>query len=282
MTRLPPSAMAPIPPSAVAPTHRAAYSDRTCALMAALCELAYEPPELRAARLGGSGFRLAGQGERFFLAIAAELAVLAFRGSADLSDWEINLDAVRVPMPGRPGVEVHAGFLARYQEVGAAAQAAVLTRVGPKLPLYVTGHSAGGALAQLAAAALDPDRLAACYTFGSPRVATASFDSVIAKVPHYRVVNDWDLVPGVPAPWWRGYEHVGDPRLLEPAYDVVLRRDRGPLARLLVDLWALGAGIGRNRFACVSDHMIWRYRERLDAIAAAANLRELAACRPAH
>ena len=56
------------------------------------------------------------------------------------------------------------------------------------LGLYVTGHSLGGALAQRATAALDRDTLAACYTFGSPRVATLAFDR-LDKAPHYRVVN---------------------------------------------------------------------------------------------
>jgi predicted lipase len=57
--------------------------------------------------------------------------------------------------------------------------------------------------------------LAACYTFGSPRVGTGDFDRQV-KCPHYRVINNWDLVPSVPLPWFRGYRHTGDPRLLTP------------------------------------------------------------------
>src|SRR5258708_6267162 len=80
---------------------------------------------------------------------------------------------------------------------------------------YIPGHARGGPLAQIASAALARDNLAACYTFGSPRVGTADFDREV-KCPHYRLVNDWDVVPGAPPPWFTGYRHTGDPRLLTP------------------------------------------------------------------
>ena len=73
-----------------------------------------------------------------------------------------------------------------------------LAKVPPDLGIYITGHSLGGALAQISAAALSKnDNVAACYTFGSPRVATLRFDTEV-KCPHYRVIDNWDLVPGVP------------------------------------------------------------------------------------
>ena len=71
---------------------------------------------------------------------------------------------------------------------------------------YITGHSLGGALAQIASAALNRDNLAACYTFGSPPVGTAGLDEQV-KCPHYRVINNWDLVPGLPLGFFRGYRH---------------------------------------------------------------------------
>ena len=84
-------------------------------------------------------------------------------------------------------------------------------KVAATLGFYITGHSLGGALAQIAAAALDRDNLAACYTFGSPRVGTAGFDEQV-KCPHYRVINNWDLIPGLPLAFFRGYRHNGESR----------------------------------------------------------------------
>jgi hypothetical protein len=48
-----------------------------------------------------------------------------------------------------------------------------------------------------------------------------------------------------------------------------LRRDRGVLARLIVDLWAIGAGLLSRKFLIIEDHMIWNYRGQLEAIAEA-------------
>ena len=66
----------------------------------------------------------------------------------------------------------------------------------PSVPIYFIGHSLGGALAQIATAKFGSDRVAACYTFGSPRVGSAFFDLWV-KPPSYRVVNYADLVPQI-------------------------------------------------------------------------------------
>ena len=276
------------------PTWRAAYSDRTCALMAAFCQLAYvpfeqvqPPPSPRApklekpggradltARLEAGGFTLIEvfnkDDTQAFLAVSGEFAVLAFRGTTDFTDWVTNLNALKTPLPGVAGVSVHRGFLGAYDCCADGILRAVNGHVPPDLGLYVTGHSLGGALAQIASAALERDNIAACYTFGSPRVGTSNFDRQV-KCPHYRVVNNWDIVPGVPPPWFTGYRHTGDPRLLTPgsAGREALRRDRTGVSRFAVDVYALAAGLISRRFLVVDDHMIWNYRIQLEAIAAA-------------
>lgn len=60
---------------------------------------------------------------------------------------------------------------------------------------------------------LSGDEIAACYTFGSPRVGDRSFDGYV-KPPHYRVVNPFDAVPLVPFRFMR-YSHGGDPRYIK-------------------------------------------------------------------
>ena len=181
--------------------------------------------------LASGGVILRAQTTRAYLAPSPAFAFLVFRGTDCLADWGVDLSAERAQMPGAPaGVHVRSGFLRAFRADQAAIHQAVATYVAPGVGLYVTGHSSGGALAQLAAAALDGYSLAACYTFGSPRVATLAFDRLV-KAPHYRVVNGWDLVPGVPEPWIRGHRHTGDPRLLTGDGQEAYRRDRSPLAR---------------------------------------------------
>ncbi len=203
-----------------------------------------------------------------FLAVnAAEFAVLAFRGTANREDWRIDLNAITVPMDGFPGVRVHKGFWETFLAQRDQIKAAVDRYVSNDLGLYITGHSLGGALAQIASAVLERDNLAACYTYGSPRVATMRFD-VDVKCPNYRLINHWDLVPGVPLPVIMGYYHAGDARLLARDPTVLFRRDHWVPFWLWAQLRAVvGWGITHRLFN-IANHMIWNYLSQLKVIAA--------------
>ncbi|MDB5476594.1 MAG: lipase family protein [Phenylobacterium sp.] len=274
--------------AASAPTWRAAYSDRTAHLMALLSQFAYLPfentpqitsqaprPEKKGGRDAldrrlGPDFKLVAVFNRddtqAYLAVSADFAVLAFRGTSSLGDWVTNLRAKRVPLKGAPvEVLVHEGFLSAFECCRAEIEAAVDKYVPADLGLYITGHSLGGALAQIASAALERDNLAACYTYGSPRVGTADFDRQV-KCPHYRLINRSDLVPGVPPPSLGGYRHTGDPRLIKKG-PVLLRRDRWPPALIALDLWALLVVLPLGRLFVIDDHMIWNYAAALKTIA---------------
>lgn len=271
------------------PTWRAAYSDRTAAMMAAFSQLAYVPfqdlppqggirPEKDGGReelaqhLASGGFALKAvfnkDNVQAFVAVNSdEFAVLAFRGTANAADWAINLNALRMRMPDVRGVQIHTGFWDAFEDLAGDIKAAVDQHVPHDLGLYITGHSLGGALAQIASAVLERDNLAACYTYGSPRVATESFDFCV-KCPHYRIVNQWDLVPGVPAPLPWGYLHSGDPRLLKGASPTqALRRDRDFFVRGVVYLWSFLVFPILRRLSIIDDHMIWNYRVKLETIA---------------
>jgi triacylglycerol lipase len=221
-------------------------------------------------RLEAGSFRLVQvfNKDQAFLAVReGHFAVLAFRGTEgkELLDTDLNLRLV--PLPGISGVMVHCGFLEVFSRRKTEIEAAVNESVPSTLGLYITGHSLGGALAQIAAAALNRDNLAACYTFGSPRVGTAGFDEQV-KCPHYRVINNWDLVPGLPLALFRGYRHNGDPRLLTPKTSFALRRDR--YADFLYNIAAIVlVTLRTSKLLINDDHMIWNYRKRLEEIAAA-------------
>ena len=270
--------------ASLAPTWRAAYSDRTAALMATLAQLAYVPfvsgPKTddaapRAEHAGGRDDLNSYLGPDFdlkqvfnkgdtqaYLAVSADLAVLAFRGTHDKGDWSTNLNARQVPLSAAAKtVMVHCGFLQAFE----LCQDEILCAIekhASTTGLYITGHSLGGALAQIASAVLERDNLAACYTFGSPRVGRANFDTQV-KCPHYRCVNEWDLVPGVPPPFYLGYRHSGDPRQILKGPEVV-RQTRPGLRNFLVDVRAFASWAVLRRLPVIDDHMIWNYRRGLD------------------
>jgi pimeloyl-ACP methyl ester carboxylesterase len=66
-------------------------------------------------------------------------------------------------------------------------------------PLFLTGHSMGGALAVLTACRLAKigRPAVATYTFGSPRIGDRAFCAGYG-LPTYRIVNGLDLVPEMP------------------------------------------------------------------------------------
>jgi triacylglycerol lipase len=133
--------------------------------------------------------------------------VLAFRGTEMrqlLQDVLVDLRAV--PAPWKPRGQVHSGFRDAFDTVWPT--------IAPKLraltkPLFITGHSLGGALATLATAACRAAgiKVAATYTFGAPRVGDGEFTKLLAGQPFYRVVNDKDLVATVPLALT--YRHFG-------------------------------------------------------------------------
>ena len=191
------------------PVKRAAYSDRTAWIMAKCSEAAYRSGNELYEKLASgkfveiTTFNNPDTDTQAFLAFADDFAVLAFRGTEkNLRDiWtDLNARFYRVRDEA-----YHDGFAKAYLSVKEQIQSS-LEEITHK-PLYITGHSLGGALATLAALDLERDSLAACYTFGSPRVGSTKLDWNI-KCPVYRVVNATDIVARMPL-MLMGYRHVG-------------------------------------------------------------------------
>jgi hypothetical protein len=140
-------------------------------------------------------------------------AILSFAGTdpVSLANWvsDFNFRA------GAGGIAdgFHQAFEAVQKQVLALARAA-------NQPLFMTGHSLGGALAVIAAQALQSSGfdVAGVYTFGMPRpgdeaFARVSYDPLLGSRT-YRLVHGNDIVPTV-APSTFGSRHVG--RLLRCA-----------------------------------------------------------------
>lgn len=128
--------------------------------------------------------------------------ILVFRGTQDLQNWLTNLDTAPIKFPH--GGRIHRGFSQALDSILGELIAELRQHQGP---LFITGHSLGGALA-VAAAAQPEITATAVYTFGSPRVGNPEFNSCLEKTPTYRVVLMSDLVTQVP-PWQLGFKHSG-------------------------------------------------------------------------
>jgi len=297
------------------PVRRAAYSDRTAWLMAELSRLAYEPFEERGEAVGPflEALRQAGMTfengvtdpetdtQAYVVTLPDRFVALVFRGTEkNFTDIRVDLDARFLTTPAG---KAHRGFIKAFQSVEPAIRD-ILRETRPDLPVYIAGHSLGGALACVAAGALDDEfTIGACYSFGSPRVGDAEWSSAI-KAPVYRVVNGADGVPLVPLsglarpllevlpaiPFlhflrgpidrlkragYIGFQHVGDQRFIQPdGEEARLTTGSAAAFRRLGHLAASTAsGIVRLNPAKFSgyyqDHSIGRYATLLRKVALA-------------
>lgn len=144
--------------------------------------------------------------------------IIALRGTQTNSEWVNNVSSrqvnfqTRQPQYGR----VHRGFQAAYEKVITQIRRAV-EQLNPALPLYLSGHSLGGAVAILTAADLSLNNgfrgPMQVYTYGSPRVGDPTFAQFYnGLLPStFRIVNLADTVPITPPEQFRGgtFQHVG-------------------------------------------------------------------------
>ena len=261
------------------PLKRAAYSDRMAWIMASMAQLAYEKfedggeaHEILVEKLRGGGFELLDEfndpvtDTQAFLVVTPrhQFVVLAFRGTEVTSKKDISTDAKVLKIPSiTEKIKIHGGFQKAYDSVSEQIEKSLLEKLN-EMPLYITGHSLGAALATVAAISIEQkkyfrDQIAACYTFGSPRVSTKALD-LDFKSPIYRVVNTTDIVTMVPT---FGFRHIGDIRFLERGGGLVLRS----IPYLERFLFILKAAFLTLFSPLVGDHAIVEYRNKLEVIA---------------
>lgn len=150
---------------------------------------------------------------RGYLGVCDTHAVLAFRGSEPIALHNWVTDAVvKLVACGEYDGRVHHGFSSALRRTWDKVEP-LLDQVRGR-PLFITGHSMGGALAilsgcRLAKLGVPP---VATYTYGSPRIGDPAFCAGYA-LPTYRVVNRLDMVPEMPlAPLKRAVK-IKNPKL---------------------------------------------------------------------
>ena len=163
-----------------------------------------------------------------FVAEGPDAIIVAFRGTQPNRpmDWFVDFRATRGAWAHNVG-HVHDGFYKALRNVWGVTLASgeilprrLLNR-GNKT-IWITGHSLGGALAELCAAQamfVSEIPVQGVYTFGQPRVGDKDFaDALNAKLGSgiFRFVNDRDIVPRVPL-FTMGFCHYGGLRSFDHA-----------------------------------------------------------------
>jgi len=138
------------------------------------------------------------QGSQAMLVEHKDYLVLAFRGTETDSLRDIKADADANIIKCETQGMIHRGFYSAYNLIRQDIEIAIDKPELNKKPLYITGHSLGGALATVATKFTHhKGGLAACYTFGSPRVGNDDWINNI-KTPIHRLVNAADCVTMLP------------------------------------------------------------------------------------
>lgn len=183
--------------------------------------------------------------------------VLAFRGT-EPNEWnDIKADANALTDLAETVGRVHRGFKREVDDIWPHLEP--LLTAPDERDLWFTGHSLGGAMAQLAAGRCDlahiPATPTAVFTFGSPRTGNRRYVAS-HKVPHYRWVNNNDIVTTVPPQWLR-YRHRGN-RLYITSDGTI--RDRFAKQDLVKDQWrGFWRALKRRKVDHFSDHAVAAY-----------------------
>jgi len=131
-----------------------------------------------------------------------ERITVAFRGTEPKEKSDVFADLEATHERG-----FHEGFYEEYEKLELKVHGEVAKLMGrKKRPVFVTGHSLGAAIASIFC--FHYPAAEALYTYGCPRNATPSKGKEL-KVPHYRCVNNNDIVPSMP-PALLWYKHHGE------------------------------------------------------------------------
>lgn len=234
-------------------------------------------------------------GLQAFLAIRSDCLLLSFRGSNNLNNWIGNFHAELVDFGSYFNIQsighTHGGFtyglthslwmqtLETIKEWGAITQ-----------PLWITGHSLGGALAVLAASAFYFSvrrPVAGIYTYAQPRVGDMQFAAMFDNqlmAQHYRFVNAFDIVPHVPPPifpifvpphlWppvspvkFISYNHTGRVLMFDPAGNLSNSEATWDFDVLKLNLMSLEERLHQiaGKADSITDHMLGLYRSKIAA-----------------
>ena len=142
--------------------------------------------------------------DRYGFVITSDIcSIVAFRGSSTSVDWIHDFIAQQVDYPYvKNAGSTHKGFTDIYGTIRESMME-LLEQLPANKPLFITGHSLGGALATLAAMDIAYNTTishVSVYTYGAPRVGDPIFVKLYNYVipVHWRFQNKYDIVPHLP------------------------------------------------------------------------------------
>ncbi len=170
----------------------------------AYAEEGFALPRFKAAGFDDVRF-FTGHSTQCYVAANQRFAMVAFRGTECgfnqgpeamaqfMADLGVDVDVRWVDVQG--GGKIHRGFHDALNEIWHDLAACLNALSERDCPVWLTGHSLGGALAVLTAARYET--VQGIYTFGAPRVGNSPFSAQFPDQVH-RFVNNNDLVPHLP------------------------------------------------------------------------------------
>jgi len=185
-----------------------AFSFKNAAFLAEASDLVYKSQEDYIKALKEWGFSeiypLDKKETQGFVAKNENLILVVFRGTEQTKIEDILVDALAWQANSRMG-KIHFGFFNALKFVWKDLLKALKKLRDNNQPIWISGHSLGGALATLAAARLEykrqPYEIKGLYTFGKPRVGDkdfrAKFDQLLGGRA-FRVTNYKDPVSIIP------------------------------------------------------------------------------------
>jgi hypothetical protein len=199
----------------------------------------------------------------------AEAIYIAVRGTEPTSvgDWRSNLDTGSTPS-GILNGGVHRGFYQAAKAIfeGLRPELLTLTEAGPR-PVFITGHSRGGAIAQLLQPMVEGVGLwSGLWTFGAPPIMDRDAAETYGRVYGQRATRVWIGNDPVPRIRVHGYQH---PRMRELYVDSLGRAQTGPVSLgtiLLQWVWRLAHKNSPSRFTGLSEHRYQHYKKVIDRL----------------
>ena len=192
-----------------------------------------------------------------------EYLCMVFRGTDEPRDWIDNANAFSTE---KLFGEFHKGFWDATEEIWPYLYAEYQKKYREtKRPLFITGHSLGGAMATIAAARLiHLDKpFISVYTFGQPRVMkrdTARIFNVECGTRFFRFLNNNDIVPRLP-PRFMEYSHVGT--FLYISKEGEIHPDPGYWFKLIDKIDGYKEALGKEGIDAFEDHQMDDYYSKL-------------------
>ena len=250
-----------------------------CALAS---KVAYQSPELIGHQIGEEWkvpnvLPFHHSNVRGFIAASDHFTIVSFLGSErDYETWQENIDASLMEGPFGQGDRVHRGFNTGITNEIKNIESKINSLANKNAPVLLTGHSLGGAIANLTAAYffIKNRPVHSVYTFGAPRVGCKNFKNTYNKFDcgrSFRIVNRHDIVSRIPPRMLR-YKHVGELHYLNSEGEIHAGVDSWK--RLLLYLDPSGKDpkeymkeIARRFPGAIEDHSMDNYLKKIRTLA---------------